>query len=147
MEGKKKIAEDPNFEELSEVLATVIAFSFVQNIRHSSVTRFPTIRIHPSGFDILIYDCVNDVLLGNFYKWHDNAFPYMWAVLHYQAFLDMECQMPLNAECGYMQNANLLNKWSPHVRDTPDYLINKLDFATETHQIHRVDCRYVVINE
>ena len=129
VEGKR--TSTSKLHHLSQVVATVIAFSFVQNSHHSSVTKVPTVRIHPNGFEVLIYDCKNDTLFTAGFGWGENEIPILWAVLNYKEFLDMELQ--LEHKSGYIAFANLNKAGFPYV-DTGEYqyLVNIKDFSSES---------------
>ena len=58
------------------------------------------------------------------------------------AFLDKEYQLPQNAASGYLQLADSQSRGFPYIQVNPQYLINKLDFATKVHEVRRIDCRF-----
>ena len=63
LEGKCRAKCATDVHELSQCFATAITFSSIQQRRHPTVHCFPTIRISPRGFDIILYNPEFDLLL------------------------------------------------------------------------------------
>ena len=85
-EGKKKFQFKPDVRELSECIATAITFGTIQSRCHSKLHGFPTIRIHPAGFDIIVYNFDFDVLLTSYLGWSRKALLILWIVERYKIF-------------------------------------------------------------
>ena len=63
VEGRNRTKVSTDVHELSQCFATAITFSTIQQKQHPTVHGFPTIRIHPRGFEIILYNPQFDLLL------------------------------------------------------------------------------------
>ena len=102
-EKKKKIRFRPDVRELSECIAMAITFATIQNQRNGEIHGSPTIRIHPAGFDIVVYNPEFDVLLMSHFGWTRKALLILWIVVHYNIFpITHACMKDLQKyPCGY----------------------------------------------
>ena len=104
LEGKCRAKCATDVHELSQCFATAITFSSIQQRRHPTVHCFPTIRISPRGFDIILYNPEFDLLLICCLGWTRKALLILWIVEHYhlfpvtQAFLKENRMHPLCSE-------------------------------------------------
>ena len=112
LEGKCRAKCATDVHELSQCFATAITFSSIQQRRHPTVHCFPTIRISPRGFDIILYNPEFDLLLICCLGWTRKALLILWIVEHYhlfpvtQAFLKENRMHP----SGYLKLATAFNK-------------------------------------
>lgn len=112
LKGKCRAKCATNVHELSQCFATAITFSSIQQRRHPTVHCFPTIRISPRGFDIILYNPEFDLLLICCLGWTRKALLILWIVEHYhlfpvtQAFLKENRMHP----SGYLKLATAFNK-------------------------------------
>ena len=108
--NRREFQFKPDVHELSECIAIAITFATIQSRRkiHGS----PTIRIHPAGFDLVVYNPEFDVLLISYFGWTRKSFLILWIVLHYKIFpVTHTCMRDLQ-ECssGYVSFIKQCNK-------------------------------------
>ena len=75
----------------SQGFAIAVTFSYVYHhtwlgsqFQRSSL--LPTIQISPMGYQIFLYDCIQDVMLANNFLWSRATLIYLWAFLHHHLF-------------------------------------------------------------
>lgn len=118
LEGKCRAKCATNVHELSQCFATAITFSSIQQRRHPTVHCFPTIRISPRGFDIILYNPEFDLLLICCLGWTRKALLILWIVEHYhlfpvtQAFLKENRMHPLCSELSIPGAGRRRSGWS-----------------------------------
>ena len=75
----------------SQGFATAVTFSYVYHYTLSETqfarsSMLPTIQISPRGYQIYLYDCLQDVMLVNNFFWSRESLIYLWAFLHHHLF-------------------------------------------------------------
>ena len=93
-EGKKHIAKNWSLfgRHFSQGFATAVTFSYVYHYKLSQETNstspslLPTIQISPRGYQIYLYDCLQDVMLAYNFKWARESVICLWAFLHHHLF-------------------------------------------------------------
>ena len=73
VEGKNNVAENWSLfgSHFSQAYATAVTFSYVYHYKLSAETNsacpsfLPTVQISPRGYQIFIYDCLQDVMFAN----------------------------------------------------------------------------------
>ncbi|KAL9984411.1 hypothetical protein ACROYT_G006699 [Oculina patagonica] len=75
----------------SQGYATAVTFSYVYHysLSGSQLARssmLPTIQISPDGYQIFLYDCLQDIMLANNFYWNRETLIYLWAFLHHHLF-------------------------------------------------------------
>ena len=94
VEGKKNVAETWSLfgSHFSQGFATAVTFSYVHHYSLSKETKsarfsmVPTVQISPKGYQIYLYDCLQDVMLVNNFFWSRESFIYLWAFFHHHLF-------------------------------------------------------------
>ena len=107
----KTIVEGKNvnmrtLNSFSQCVATIIAFSYIQNQRHRDIAyAFPMLRVNPEGVVVLVYDIHNDVLLiSDSFQWSLPAVVITWLVLHYSLFPPCDLShLGKDCCCGYQK--------------------------------------------
>lgn len=76
----------------SQGFATAVTFSYVYHYTLSDTqsaprsSMLPIIQISPRGYQIYLYDCLQDVMLANNFFWSRESLIYLWAFLHHHLF-------------------------------------------------------------
>lgn len=95
LEGKKSFPENVSIYSgvrYSKGFATAVAFSYTYCYGMSSNTQsahrslLPTIMISHTGYVIIFYDCMQDIMLVANFVWTRESLIYLWAFLHYYLF-------------------------------------------------------------
>lgn len=95
LEGKKSFPENVSIYSgvrYSQGFATAVAFSYTYCYGMSSNTRsahhslLPTIMISHTGYVIIFYDCMQDIMLVANFLWTRESLIYLWAFLDYYLF-------------------------------------------------------------
>ena len=94
VEGKKHIPKNWSLfgSHFSQGFATAVTFSYVCHYKLSVDTNsacsslLPTIQISPRGYQVFLYDCLQDVMLANNFFWTRESLIYLWAILHHHLF-------------------------------------------------------------
>lgn len=134
IEGKKGVSEKTTISALSESLATALTFARIQQKRHSGHHTFPTLRVHPLGVDIILFNAVSDHLMLTCLKWSQQALFMMWLVLHHNIFSFLE--LPKKYEkytsglLSYIANSGAM-------KTDPKYLVVKNSFELNEAVIER----------
>lgn len=127
---------EPDVNELSQSFATAITFATIQHQRHSELHTFPTIRVHPRGVDIIIYNSELDLLMANYYGWTYKSFLFLWMVLNHKIFSFNDLSQYKNREdykCGYRSLANQFGV----AQAPPRYGVNKASFEVAHESFKR----------
>lgn len=101
VEGKKTSARI-DLSDLSQCIATITTFAFIQQLRQrSEIEMFPMLLITSRGIVMLLYNPNNDVLLtSEVLEWkHKITFYVIWVSLHYNIFKPRPPTDEL--ECGF----------------------------------------------
>ena len=93
VEGKKFVPRTWSIfsSRFSQGYATAVTFSYVYRYALSGTqsacsSLVPTIQTSPHGYQIFIYDCIEDVMLANNFVWSRESIIYLWAFLHHHLF-------------------------------------------------------------
>ena len=119
VEGKKNIGENWSLfgSRFSQAFATAVTFSYVYHYKLSAETNsacasfLPTIQVSPRGYQIFIYDCLQDVMFANNYFWARSTLIYLWAILHHRLFFPAQLDSNLGNRVnkfGYKNNGSPL---------------------------------------
>ena len=84
----------------SQGFATAVTFSYVYHYtlseRHcGGSSLLPTIQISPRGYQIYLYDCIQDVMLANNFFWSRESLIYLWAFLNHHLFFPANLDLNL----------------------------------------------------
>ena len=142
--NRREFQFKPDVHELSECIAIAITFATIQSRRkiHGS----PTIRIHPAGFDLVVYNPEFDVLLISYFGWTRKSFLILWIVLHYKIFpVTHTCMRDLQ-ECssGYVSFIKQCNKLP---KATYQYGTSKELLALIRNRISEITLTLAIVNE
>ena len=92
-EGKKNVPQNWSLfgSHFSQAFATAVTFSYVYHYTLSETqcprsSMLPTVQISPRGYQIFLYDCLQDVMLANNFFWSRESLIYLWAFLHHHLF-------------------------------------------------------------
>ena len=120
VEGKKNIGKNWSLFgfHFSQGFATAVTFSYVYHYvlsaadTASACTSFlPTVQVSPRGYQIFIYDCLQDVMFANNFFWSRRTLIYLWAVLHHRLFFPAQLDSNLGnctTKFGYKNNSSPL---------------------------------------
>ena len=72
IEGKRVVMVETTIRELSQSIATMLTFAWTQQKSHDGLHTFPTLRVHPIGIDIILYNTLSDHLMLTCLKWSDS---------------------------------------------------------------------------
>ena len=95
VEGEKNVAKSWSLfgSHFSQGFATALTFSYVHHYSLSTVPKsarlsmVPTVQISPRGYQIYLYDCLQDVMFANMsFFWSRESFIYLWAFFHHYLF-------------------------------------------------------------
>ena len=94
VEGKKNIGQNRSLfgSYFSQAFATAVTFSYVYHYKLSEETNsacpsfLPTVQVSPRGYQIFIYDCLQDVMFAGNFFWCRSSLIYLWAILHHRLF-------------------------------------------------------------
>ena len=134
IEGKKSVSEKTTISALSETIATALTFARIQQKRHSKHHTFPTLRVHPLGVDIILYNAVSDHLMVTCLSWSRHALFMLWLVLHHNLFSFL--QVPEVYEtytCGFLHYIET----SGAMKTEPKYLVFKNSFELKQKELVR----------
>ena len=101
----------------SQGFATAVTFSYVYHYMLSADTNsadasfVPTVQVSPRGFQVFIYDCLQDVMFANNCFWSRPTLIYLWAILHHRLFFPAQLDSNLAncvAKFGYNNNGSPL---------------------------------------
>jgi len=132
IEGKKSVSEKTTISALSQTIATALTFARIQQKCHSEHHTFPTLRVHPLGVDIILYNAVSDHLMLTCLAWSKQAL--LWLVLHHNLFSFV--QLPKRYE-GYTSGFLDYIKTSGAMKTEPKYLVLKNSFELKQEEIQR----------
>lgn len=90
-EGSVAVERSIFSSRFSQGYATAVTFSYVYHYALSGTqsacsSLVPTIQTSPHGYQIFIYDCIEDVMLANNFVWSRESIIYLWAFLHHHLF-------------------------------------------------------------
>ena len=119
VEGKKNIGKNWSLFgfHFSQGFATAVTFSYVYHYVLSEDTAsacasfLPTVQVSPRGYQIFIYDCLQDVMFANNFFWSRRTLVYLWAVLHHRLFFPVQLDSNLGncaTTFGYKNNSSPL---------------------------------------
>ena len=94
VEREKNVATNRSLfgSHFSQGFATAVTFSYVHHYSLSTETKYarlsmvPTVQISPRGYQIYLYDCLQDVMLANNFFWSRESLIYLWAFFHHYMF-------------------------------------------------------------
>ena len=72
--------------------ATAVTLSYSHHYSLSTVTKsarlsmVPTVQISPRGYQIYLYDCLQDIMFANIFFWSRESLKYLWALFHHYLF-------------------------------------------------------------
>ena len=121
VEGKKIASENWSLfgSHFSQAYATAVTFSYVYHYKLSAETNsacpsfLPTVQISPRGYQIFIYDCLQDVMFANNFFWTRSTLICLWAILHHRLFFPAQLDSNLGnrvSKFGYNNNGSPLFK-------------------------------------
>jgi len=125
VEGKNNVSQTTTIRELAQSIATALTFASIQQKRHKELHTFPTLRVHPKGIDVILYNTRSDHLMLGSFSWSEQGLYMLWLVLHHNLFSFR--QVPKRFEkmtCGfqaYVQSSHSMQK-------EPKYLVFKNNF-------------------
>ena len=90
IEGKKAVSVKTTIATMSQCVAMALTFAKIQQKRHQGLHTFPTLRVHPIGIDIILYNAVSDHLMLTCLTWTNQALFMLWLVLHHNVFSLLE---------------------------------------------------------
>ena len=134
IEGKRVVTVETTIRELSQSIAMALTFASIQHTCHAALHTFPTLRVHPIGIDIILYNTLSDRLMLNCFKWSEQTFFLLWLVLHHNLFSFQE--LPKKYEkltcgfCAYVENSNAM-------QEEPKYLVFENSFEVNDTKIVR----------
>jgi len=131
---KRSVSEHTTISALSQTIATALTFAKIQQERHSEHHTFPTLRMHPLGVDIILYNAVSDHLMLSCSAWSEHALFMLWLVLHHNLFRFV--QLPKGYE-KYTSGFLDYIKASGAMKTEPKYLVLKNGFELEHKVIKR----------
>ncbi len=107
-EGKKNVAKNWSLfgSHFSQGFATAVTFSYVHHYSLATETKsarpsmVPTVQISPRGYQIYLYDCLQDVMLANNFFWSRESLIYLWAFFHHYMFF------PTNLDSTILNSVN-----------------------------------------
>ena len=119
VEGKKNVGENWSLfgSHFSQAFATAVTFSYVYHYKLSAETNsacasfLPTVQISPRGYQIFIYDCLQDVMFANNFFWTRSTLICLWAILHHRLFFPAQLDSNLGnrvTKFGYYNNGSPL---------------------------------------
>ena len=126
VEEKKHIPKNWSLfgSHFSQGFATAVTFSYVYHYKLSVDTNsacsslLPTIQISPRGYQVFLYDCLQDIMLANNFFWTRESLIYLWAILHHHLFFPAKLDSNLvncvpkfgydNKASGFFANRNEL---------------------------------------
>ncbi|XP_068727458.1 uncharacterized protein [Montipora capricornis] len=93
VEGKKNVGDWSLFgSHFSQAFATAVTFSYVYHYKLLAETNsacpsfLPTVQVSPRGYQVFIYDCLQDVMFASNFSWSRWTLIYLWAILHHHLF-------------------------------------------------------------
>ncbi|XP_078356179.1 uncharacterized protein LOC144640980 isoform X2 [Oculina patagonica] len=94
VEGKPNVAKSWSLfgSHFSQGFATAVAFSYVHHYalametKSARLSMVPTVQISPRGYQIYLYDCLQDVMIANNFFWSRESLIYLWAFFHHYLF-------------------------------------------------------------
>ncbi|XP_068746482.1 uncharacterized protein [Montipora capricornis] len=112
---KKNIGQNRSLfgSYFSQAFATAVTFSYVYHYKLSAKTNsacpsfLPTVQVSPRGYQIFIYDCLQDVMFANNFFWTRSTLIYLWAILHHRLFFPAQLDSNLGnrvTKFGYGNN-------------------------------------------
>ncbi|XP_068698795.1 uncharacterized protein [Montipora foliosa] len=104
VEGKKNVGERWSLfgSHFSQAFATAVTFSYVCHYKLSlesnsaSPSLLPTVQLSPRGYQVFIYDCLEDVMFANSFFWNRWTLIYLWAMLHHRLFFPAQLDSNLS---------------------------------------------------
>ena len=139
MKGKK-VSPKTTIPELSQSLATALTFARIQQKRHNGLHTFPTLRVHPMGIDILLYNTVSDHLMLSCLAWPNRALFMLWLVLHHNIFSFLELpekyQRYTSGFLDYVAKSDVM-------KTEPKYLVFGNNFDSDGKEVCRFFGRFV----
>lgn len=119
VEGKKNIGQNRSLfgSHFSQAFATAVTFSYVYHYKLSAETNsacpsfLPTVQVSPRGYQIFMYDCLQDVMFANNFFWARSTLIYLWAILHHRLFFPAQLDSNLGnrvTKFGYNNNGSPL---------------------------------------
>ena len=134
IEEKRKVSQKTTIPELSQSLATALTFARIQRKRHDGFHTFPTLRVHPLGIDIILYNTVSDHLMLNCFSWSNHALFMLWLVLHHNIFsfleLPEEYQRYTSGFLDYVAKSDAM-------KTEPKYLVFRNSFDSDNKEFRR----------
>jgi len=85
IEGKNNVSQT-TIRELAQSIATALTFASIQQKRHKELHMFPTLRVHPKGIDVILYNTHSDHLMLGSFSWSEQGLFVLWLVLHHNLF-------------------------------------------------------------
>ena len=134
VERKKGVSVKTTISALSQCLATALTFARIQQKRHRGHHTFPTLRVHPLGVDIILYNAVSDHLILSCLAWSQQALFMLWLVLHHNIFSFLE--LPKKYE-RYTSGFLDYIAHSGAMKTEPKYLVFKNSFEVNDVEIPR----------
>ena len=134
IEGKKAASVKTTISTMSQCVATALTFAKIQQKRHHGLHTFPTLRVHPIGIDIILYNAVSDHLMLTCLTWTNQALFMLWLVLHHNVFslleLPKEYERYTSGFLDYIANSGAM-------KTEPKYLVFKKSFELDEEEIDR----------
>ena len=94
VEGEKNVVKSWSLfgSHFSQGFATAVTLSYSHHYSLSTVTKsarlsmVPNVQISPRGYQIYLYDCLQDVMFANIFFWSRESLKYLWALFHHYLF-------------------------------------------------------------
>jgi len=125
IEGNNSVSQT-TIRELTQSIATALTFASIQQKRHKELHTFPTLRVHPKGINVILYNTQSDHLMLGSLSWSEQGLFVLWLMLNHNLFSFQ--QVPKKFEtmtCGFqaycVQSSHTMQK-------EPKYLVYKNNF-------------------
>ncbi|XP_068694519.1 uncharacterized protein [Montipora foliosa] len=118
---EESVVEEGNWSlfghHFMQAFATAVTFSYVYHYKLSAETNsacpsfLPTVQVSPRGYQVFIYDCLQDVMVANSFLWTRWTLIYLWAILHHHLFFPAQLDSNLGnrlTKFGYGNNSSPL---------------------------------------